>query len=150
MACQPTSYIRILLLVTLETESHIKMFPLNPVHSLHQPVAFLALYVFADMPLVIEQYMLRQKIGLYPRNWSAGVEIFMFFSNPRVFRNDVIMAIQAFLHRRQSRMNRSPHIGVAEFTLYILNTGMNPVTEGYGLLGTDSGRRRYVEKVQKS
>ena len=64
--------------------------------------------------------------------------------------DNILVAIQAFLHRRQPGMNRAADIGVAELALYGFDTGMDPVAERDRLLRTDPGCRRHVKKVAKS
>lgn len=150
MARQPTSHVCIVLFMTIDTKPHFESFGLNPIHILDFSVAFYALDIFFDVPLVVEQNMLRNVEDLFPRRRGLGVEIFVLLLNPRMIGNDVVMTVETFFNRRQPRMNRPAHIRVAELALNRLDAGMDSVTERNGLFGSDIRRRRGIEKVQET
>ena len=70
----------------------------------------------------------------------------MFFLNPRIFDDNVVVAMQAFFHRRQPRMVGVCHIGVAILALNLFDAAVDIVAEGDRLLRTGPGCRFGVEK----
>jgi len=113
-------------------------------------MTFLTGDVFLNMPLVIEQYMFGQDIGLVPAYRCPGIEIRVFFLNPVVIADDMIMTMQAFFNRWQARMPRITHIRMAILTLNVFYTGVDPMAERYRLFRADTGTWRCVEKIDKA
>ena len=65
--------------------------------------------------------------------------------------DNVVVAVQAFFHRRYSRIDGAAHIGVAELTLNFFYAGMQLVTERYGLFRADvKSRGRIVIEINPS
>jgi hypothetical protein len=93
--------------------------------------------------------MLRQVIGLSPRCWRPGIEVFMLFLDLWVIGNNVLVAIEALFHGRHSWMFGTAHIRMTELTLDLLHTGMHLVAKGYGLRGAQIRKRCHVEQIQE-
>jgi hypothetical protein len=133
--------------MAFDTKAHLKTHPFDPVHAFHRPMAFRADNLLFDVSLVIEDHMLSQVIGFSPRRGCVGVKIPMLLLDLRVTGNNVFVAIKALFHRGQARVFRSPHIGMAKFTLDLFHTGMDSMAKGYGLLRAHICNRRNVEQV---
>ena len=149
MTRQPAIQICLLLLVAGNAKPHLKTHPFDPIHGLDFPVAFLAANLLPDMSLVVKKYMLREVIDLSPWRGDIGIEIVVLLFYLRVTCNNMFMAIQTFLHRRNPRMNRPAGIWVAEQTLYLFYPCMDPVAEGDWLFGADIGSGRHVKEKQE-
>jgi hypothetical protein len=102
MAGQPTAQVDFFLLVTVDAEPHFEMLTFDAILGLHLIVAGDAFDPETDMALMVEQNMLRQKVGFHPWRRCPGIVIAVFLLDPPVIGNDVIMAIETFLHRRQT------------------------------------------------
>jgi hypothetical protein len=149
MTPQPAIQIGVFFPVAVNAEPHLESSSLHPVHDGHFSVALGAFQLFPDMTLVVEKHMFGNIIHLNPGDGGFGVEIFMFLFNFRMVGNNMIMAVQAFFHRRNSRMNGTGHIGMAEFAGDILYTRVDPVTEGNGLLRTHAQPGKLVKEKKK-
>jgi len=136
--------------VTLDAKFHFKTDALEPVHGFHIPVAFLAGEFFHDMPLVVEKYVLRNVVDLDPWGRRLCIEIVVLLLNLGMFGDNVLMAVQTFLHWRNPRECRTTHVRVTELTLNLFHPGMNPVAERDGLGRADIFYRRNVEIVKES
>jgi hypothetical protein len=147
---QPTAQVCLFLFVTLDAKFHFKTDSFEPVHSFHIPVAFIAGEFFLDMPLVVEKYVLRNVVDLDPWGRRLGIEIVVLLLNLGMFGDNVLMAVQTFLHWRNPRECRTTHVRVTELTLNLFHSGMNPMAERYGLCRTDVGCRWNIEIVEKS
>jgi hypothetical protein len=82
VARQPAVYIDFPLKVTGDALVHVPYFVWQPVQVLNLTVALLAGYIFVNMPLMVEEDVLRQVVDLTPGGRGFGVEIFMFLLNP--------------------------------------------------------------------
>jgi hypothetical protein len=134
--------------MTCDALIHIPGFVRQPVQVLNSAVALLTGYLFVDMPLMVEQDMLSQVVDFSPGGRGVRVEIFMFLLNPWVPFNDVVVAVQALLHRRHSRKIGVGHIWVAILALNLFDTTMDVVTERYGLF-RGCNRTRAIEEIKK-
>ena len=123
--------------VTVDTELHVEILSLDAIHGFHRSVALLAGDFLFDVPLVVKQHVLGQIVGLFPGCRGLGVVIAVFLQDLRMPRNDVVVAVQAFFHRRQPGMLGVAHVGVAVFALDVFDPGMHPMAEGYRLLHAD-------------
>jgi hypothetical protein len=141
MTCQPAVKVGLLFPMAINTESHQEAVFFESVHGLHLPVTLIAKQFLFNVSLMVEEDKLRNIVYLNPRRWSLGVVVFVFLLNPRKILDNVIMAVKAFLHRRNPRELRALHIGVAKLALNVLVPGMYPVTERYGLF------RSYVRRI---
>jgi hypothetical protein len=101
------------------------------------------------MPLMVEKNMLRDIVNLDPGRGGFGIEIVVLFFDFGMIGDDVFVTVKAFFHRRDARKAGTAYIGVAEFALNCLDTGMHPVAEGYRLLRTDVCSRWCVKIEQK-
>ncbi len=101
------------------------------------------------MPLVVEEHMLSQVIGLSPRRGRPGIEVSMLLFDLWVIGNNVLVAIEALFHGRYTWMFGAPHVGMTELTLDLLHPGMHLVAKGYGLLRSQIRNRCHVEQIQE-
>jgi len=105
------------------------------------PMASTAGNFAVDMTLVVEYDMLGYIVDFYPWCRCLGIEILVFFLNPRMFGNDVIMTVQTFFHRGNTRKVGIGHVGMAVLALYLFNTAVDIVAKWDGLFRTDLGQR---------
>ena len=101
------------------------------------------------MTLMVEKYMFGNVIDLHPGSRSVGVKVLMFFLNPGVPGNNVIMAVQTFFDRRQAGKIGIGDIRMTILTLDLFNAAVNIMAEGYRLLGLDFSRGQRIVKNQK-
>jgi hypothetical protein len=133
-----------------DAESHLEIYTLDPVHALNHPVALPTGNGLLYVPLVVEEDMLREIIGLHPGRWDAVVVIPVLLLDLGMTGDDVLMAIEALLHRGQSRVQGTFHIGMAELALDLLDPAVDPVAEGYGLFRTEVLSGVNVKEIQKN
>ena len=108
-------------------------------------MALLAGNLAVDMALMVEEHMLGYVIDFYPRCRCLGVEIAVFYLNPRVLGEDVVVTVQAFSHRRHSRVIGISYIGMAVLALYLFDAVVNIVAKRDRLFRTDTGCRGGIE-----
>jgi hypothetical protein len=135
--------------MAFDAKPHVKMFSFDAIVGFHRPVAFLAENLFADVALVVKEHMFSQVIGLAPGCRRLRIEIFMLLLYPGMIGNDVFVTVEAFFHRRYSRVARVTHVGMAVLTLDVFYPGMNAMAEWNRLRDPDIGARCCIEKVQK-
>jgi len=150
VTCQPTVQIGLFKFMTFNAESHLESFSSNSIQGFDLSMAFLTFDFLFNMPLMVEQNVFRNVEDFFPGCRRPGVKIFMFLLNPGVIGDDVLVTVQAFFNRGDSRMNRPFDIRMAEPALDRLDTGMDPVAERDRLFGTDPGCRRDVKKIEKT
>lgn len=136
--------------MAIDALPHTPYFVGQTLQVFHVTVAFPARDLTVDMALMVEQYMLGHIIYFDPGGGCLGIKIAMLDFNPRVIGNDVIVAVQAFFYRRDSRMVGIGHIGVAILALDLFNAAVNVMTEGNRLLGADAGCRGGIEQINKA
>ena len=146
MACQPAVEVGILLLVTLDALTHTPIFLRQPLKVLHLTVTFLTGDLAVNMALVIKQDMFGHIIDFYPGCWRIGVKVFVFFFYPGMVGNNILMAMEAFFHRRYARMIRIGHVRVAVLALDLFNPAVDIMAERDRLLRSNTGLRRGIEK----
>ena len=115
----------------------------------HLPVTLPAGNLAVDMTLMIKQHMFCDIIYFDPGGRCLGVEVTMFHFNPRVICDDVIMAVQAFFHRRNPRVVGITHIGVTVLALYLFDAGVHIVAERNRLFRTETGGRCSIKQINK-
>ena len=103
MTRQPAVYISVLLLVAFDTNPHAPFLVRQSLNVLNLPVAFLAGNFAVDVPLMVEQDVLGHIVYFHPGGGGLGVEVFVLLLDPGMFFDDVIMAVQTLLHRRNAR-----------------------------------------------
>ena len=108
-------------------------------------MALLAGNLAVDMALMVEEHMLGYVIDFYPRCRCLGVEITVFYLNPRVLGDDVVVTVQAFFHRRYSRVVGISYIGMAVLALYLFDAVVHIVAKRDRLFRTDTGFRGGIE-----
>ena len=123
--------------MAVHTEPHLEAMTLEPVHFLDRTVTFLAGNFFPYVPLMIEQYMLRNVVYFLPRGGRLVVEIPVLFLNPGMVGNDVLVTVQTLFHRRYSWKIGVARVGMTIETLDLLYPSVQLVAEGYGLCRTD-------------
>ena len=146
---QPTSEVGVFYLVTVDAKSHFKIDPFDPVHGFHAAVTFLAFDLAVYVALVIKQDMLGQVIDFPPRRGGFCIKISMFFLNPGVIGDDIIMAMETFFNRWQPGVIGTIHVRVAVPALGVFNPCMHPVAERNGLFRTDACCRRHVKIIEE-
>ena len=129
MTCQPAVKVGLLFPMAINTESHLKAVTLEPLHGLHRAVALLTGNLLPYVALMIEQYMLRQVVDFLPRSRRLGVEIPVLFLDPRMFGNDVLVAVETLFHRWYSRVIGIFDIGMTKLTLDLLHPHVNLMAE---------------------
>lgn len=141
MACQPAVQVGIFLSMTLDALTHIPDFLGQALKVLHLTVTFGTGDFAVNMALVIKQHVLGHIIDFHPGRRCIGVKVFVFLFYPGMVGNDILMAMQALLHRRYSGMIGIGHIGVAILALDLFNPAVNIVAEGNRLLGSNGAIR---------
>jgi hypothetical protein len=134
--------------MAINAESHLEAMTLESVHGLHRAVAFLTGKLFPYVTLMIEQYVLRKIVDLFPGCRRVVVEIPVLLLDPGMIGNYVFVAMQTLFHRRQSRMIGVAHVGMTVQTLDLLYANMQLMAEGYGLFRADV-RSVTIKKVEK-
>ncbi len=104
MTRQPAALVRVIFSMTGNTKSHLKLFLLQSIHCLNSAVAFFTFKIPFNVPLVVEENVLRHVVHLSPRRGGTGIEIIMFFQNLRMLGNNVRMTVQALFNRRYPRV----------------------------------------------
>ena len=150
MARKPAVEISLFFTMAFNAESHFKLLTFYAVHSFDGSVTLLACNFFTYMPLMVEQHVFGQIIRLDPWSRCIGIKIAVFFQNLRVFGNYVLVAIQAFFHRWNPGMDGAVNIGMTEPALNFFYTGVQPVTEGYGLFRTNFCARWHIKIIEKT
>jgi hypothetical protein len=89
--------------MTFDTFAHAPDLGRQALKVLDFTMAFLTSYLFINVALVIEKNMFGYIVDFYP--WGTGfrIEILMLLQNPGMPGNDVVVAVQTFLHRRYAR-----------------------------------------------
>ena len=116
----------------------------------HLPVTLPAGNFAVDMSLMIEQHMFGYIIYLYPGRRGPAVEILVFFLDPGMFFNNIVVAMQTFFHRRNSRKIRVGHIWVAVLALYLFDPAVHIVAEGDRLFRAETEGRPTPEDINKA
>ena len=111
----------------------------------HLSVALPAGNLAVDMALMVEEHMFCYIIDFYPGCRCPGVEIAVFYLNPRVLGDDVVVTVEAFSHRRYSRVIGISYIGMAVLALYLFDPVVNIVAKRDRLFRTDTGCRSGIE-----
>jgi hypothetical protein len=135
--------------MTGDTKSHLKSYPLDPLHGFDLPMAFSTGHAFPDVTLVVKESKLRNIVHLYPRYWRFRLQIPMLLSYFRVIGNNVRVTIKALVHRRYPRKGRSGYIRVAKLTRYSFYSCMHLMAKWYRLFGPKVFLREKVKKVKK-
>ena len=149
MACQPAVEVGIFLPVTLDTLPHAPDFLRQTLRFPYLPVTFLTGDFFINVALVVEQHVFSHIIDFYPGCWRTGVKISVFLLYPGMIGNDIVMAMQAFFHRRNSGMIGIGHEGVAVLTLDLLDPAVDSMAERDWLFRSDGAIRKLVKKEYK-
>jgi hypothetical protein len=89
--------------VTFNTFAHAPDLGRQALQVLDVTMAFLTSYFFINVALVVKQYMFSHVIDLDPWGRCSGVKVSMFFLDPGMIRNNVVVAMQTLLHRWKAR-----------------------------------------------
>ena len=149
MACQPAVEVGIFLPVTLDTLTHAPYFLRQTLRFPYLSVTFLTGNFLINMALVIKQHVFGHIVDFYPGCWRTGVKIFVFLFYPGMIGNYIVMAMQAFFHRRDSGMIGIGHEGVAVLTLDLLDPAVDSMAERDWLFRPDVAIRKLVKKEYK-
>lgn len=141
MARQPAIEVGIFLLVTSDTLLHAPNFLWQPLKVLHLTVAFGAGDFAVNVALVIKQHVFGHIIDFYPGRWCFGVKVFVFLFYPGMVCDNIVMAVQAFFHRRDSGMIGIGHIGVAVLALDLFHATVDIMAERDRLHRSDGALR---------
>jgi hypothetical protein len=147
---QPTIQVGALRLMTDDTKPHFKPFAFQAIHGFDRTMTFLTGDVLFNMALVVEKHVLRQIKYLLPGRGGFRIEIHVLFLNFRMIGDHILMAIQAFFDRGDSRMNRPAHVRMTKLALNIFNPRMNPMAEGDRLGSADIHGRGKIKKDEES
>ena len=134
--------------MAVHTESHLEAVAFEPVHFLHRTVAFLAGNFFPYVPLMIEQYVLRNVVYFLPWGGRLVIEIPVLFLNPGMIGNDVLVTVQTLFHRRYSWKIGVARVWMTVETLDLFYSDMQLMAERNQLLGADIGGV-IIKKVEK-
>jgi len=93
--------------------------------------------------------MLRQEENFAPRRGSPRLVVANLFLDLGVTGDDMVMAKQAFFHRRQSRVQRARYIRVTERTVDGFVPRVQTMTERDRLLRTQPRLGVYIKEVDK-
>jgi hypothetical protein len=121
MACEPAIQVGLFGTVAIDTEAHLEMNALDPVHGLHRAVTLFATNTLFDVPLVIEDDVFGQIVDLTPRGRGIRIVVLVLLPDLWMVGDDVLVAIEAFLDRRHSGVNGTPHIGMTKLALDLLD-----------------------------
>jgi len=103
MACQPAVEVGIFLPMTFDALAHAPAFVWKAVQIGNLPVTLLAGDFAVNVTLVIKQHVFSHVIDLDPWSRFLVIEIAVFFLDPRMFDDDVIVTVQTLFHRRNAR-----------------------------------------------
>ena len=149
MACQPAVEVGVFLAVTLDALTHAPDFLRQTLRFPHLTVTFLTGNFFVYMALVIKQHVFGHIIDFYPGCGRIGVKIFVFLFYPGMIGNYIVMAVQAFFHRRDSGMIGIGHEGVAVLTLDLFDPAVDSMAERDRLLRSDGTIGQLVKQEYK-
>ena len=135
VARQPAIDLRIFLFVTGDTEVHLEIYRFEAVKGGHGTVAFRAIQLSpVDVRFMAELDVIGYVKDAQPGNGYLLVVVLLFLHDLRMGRNDVLMAEEAFFHRRDARVLGTIHEGMAEPAVDLLHSGMHAMAEIDGLL----------------
>jgi hypothetical protein len=149
MTCQPAIDVGILFIMAFNAFAHAPFLVGQALVVLNLSVAFLAGNFAVDVPLVIEQNMLGDIVDFFPGRGCFRIVIFMLLLDPRVFFNDIVVAVQAFFHRRYARVIGIGNIGMAILALDLLDPAVDRVAEGDWLLRSEGPSRPLPKNVDE-
>ncbi len=149
MTRQPAVHIGALFKMACNALIHVPGFVRQALQVLHLPVAFGAGNFTVNMALVIEQHVFGHIIDFDPGRWRVGVKVFVFLFNPGVVGDNIVMAVQAFFHRRDSGMIGISHVGVTVLALDLFHPAVDIVTKRNRLLWPNVAVRHLVKQENK-
>ena len=148
MASQPTVQGRVLLLVAVYAECHLKVNLNQTVVFLHVAVACRAVDIGPNVGLVIKFHIVGNVVNLDPRYRGLRVQMPSLQYNLRMLGNDMGVTEKTLAHRRDARTLRPIDIGMTEATTDLLHPRMDPVTKIDRLFGADRPAGIDVVKVK--
>jgi hypothetical protein len=149
VARQPAVHIGAFFKMTRDTLIHVPGFMRQALKVLHLSVTFGAGNFAVDMALVIKQHVLGHIINFYPGRWCTAVKVFVFLLYPGMVGNNIVVAVEAFFHRRYSGMIGIGHVGVAVLALDLFDPAVHIVTKRDGLLRSDGAIWYFVKQENK-
>ena len=127
--------------MAFQAHAHAPVFMRQAVQIGNLTMALLTGDFAVDVPLVIKEHMFGNIIDFYPGRWCIGVKIFVFFFYPGMIRDNIVMAMQTFFHRRHAGMIGIGYVRMTILALDLFDATVNIMTERDGLLRPDEGLR---------
>jgi hypothetical protein len=150
MTGQPAVPVGILLLMACDALTHAPDFGVEALNIAHLTVALLTGNATVDVALMVEKHMFRYVVDFDPRRWCPGIEVAMFLFDPGMIGNDVIVAVQAFFHRRHSGKIGIVYVRMTEAALNVFDAGVDVVAEGNRLFRPQPDLRRPIKQVYEN
>jgi hypothetical protein len=129
MTRQPAVKVGLLFSMAINAKSHLKAVFFEPVHGLHRTVAFLTGDLLLYVPLMVEQYVLRDVEHFLPWSRRFVVEVPVLLLDPRMLGDYVLVTMQTLFHRRDPGKIGIGRIGMTVEALDLLYPCMNLVAE---------------------
>jgi hypothetical protein len=148
MTSQPAVQGCVLLLMTVYTKGHLKVYLHQSVIPFHLAVARSTVNPHPDVWLMVEFYIIGDIENPHPRHRGLRVEMPSFLHDLRMPGNDIRVAEKAERHGRDSCILRSVHIRMAEPATDLFHPRMNAMAEIDGLLWTEPFLRVDEVKVE--
>jgi hypothetical protein len=149
MAGQPAVDLGLLLFMTLDAKSHLKIHRAETIHGFHVSVTLDTVdFSENDVRLMPEFYVIGHKIDLDPRNGGLAFVMFSFLHDLRVHGDHVLVTEETFFQRRDPGVIGPVHERMAESAVDLFDARMDPVAEIDGLLRADAPIRKPVKQVQ--
>ncbi len=148
MTSQIAVQLRVLFLVAVDTEFHLKVVDAQPVHRCHIAVA-LRTFQFAEfnMRQVPEFHEIRHEEDSHPGHRHPIIEMLLFLNDLRVLWNNIFMAKKAFAHLGKSCVFAAFYIRMTEPAVDLLDARVNPVAEIDRLNGAYELRWEPVKEI---
>ena len=110
--------------MAVNAESHFETVTLESVFGLHRTVALLTGKILSYVSLMIKQYVLRKIVHFFPRSRDIVVVVPVLLLDPGMVGDNVLVTVQALLHRWQPRVVRVAHIRMTVKALDPLDLNM--------------------------
>jgi hypothetical protein len=120
--------------MTLDAKAHFEAVRPQAIRFSNLPMAAFASNLLFYMALMVKDHMFRNMEYLAPGCRRICIVVLVFFQDLGVVGDDVIVAVQAFFHRRQARVQGVFHIRVTVITIDGLDPRVQLVAEGNRLL----------------
>jgi hypothetical protein len=150
MTCQPAVKQGLSILMACYAKIHLKIDGHQSIHAFHVSVAYGAIeFPPYQVRLVSEFDIVRNEVDPHPWNGGLRIEMLQFLNQLRMLRYDVLVAEEAFLELRDTRISRPLGKRVTESAVDLFHSRMHPVAEKYRLLRPDSFLRKVIVKIER-